>query len=88
MNNKPFFITTVLAIAFCLIFSSSIQAQKSADKSKIAVSSGKVYEIIEIKMAFSSDQMTDFVFLDDNGTERTLRELVIGKCVFLNFWGT
>ena len=91
MKNKRFIIPLVLVFAICLTLIPVLQAQRtkttSTDKktTSVAVTPGQVYEITEIKMPIANNQMTDFVFLDDNGTERTLRELVLGKNVFLNF---
>ena len=90
MKNIPFNIAIALIITICIMLTPDLNAQKTGkttdkSKSKIAVTPGQVYEITEIKMPLAKDQMTDFVFIDDNGSERTLREYTLDKYVFLNF---
>jgi cytochrome oxidase Cu insertion factor (SCO1/SenC/PrrC family) len=77
MNKKTLFIPVVLILAVCVIILTNMQAAPD-------VTPGQVYEITEVKLA-SKDKMTDFVFTDHQGKERTLKELVLGKYVFLNF---
>jgi thiol-disulfide isomerase/thioredoxin len=48
---------------------------------------GSVYEIVEIKPT-EKGQVTDFIFLDDDGNKASLSDYIKGKYVFQNFWGT
>ena len=74
--SVAFIATTIVAIAL-----------KSDAKGEIKVTTGGVYEIIEV-IPTAKGQITDFIFLDDDGNKCSLSEYTKGKYVFQNFWGT
>lgn len=56
-------------------------------QNKINVVPGGVYEIVEILDRVSGN-ITDFIFLDEDGNKCSLTEYAKGQYIFQNFWGT
>jgi len=96
-------IVSITALVFCIGFaigkgffsektiassktSSKTSSKVSASKT-VAVTPGKVYEIIEVDSS-NEGKMTNFFFNDDNGDKHSLMDVTKGKYTFLNFWGT
>ncbi|MCL2040251.1 MAG: TlpA family protein disulfide reductase [Bacteroidetes bacterium] len=74
-----------LAITFIVIIIGSFTTLTA--KNSINVKPGGVYEIVEV-LDKVPNQMTDFIFLDEDGNKCSLSEYTKGQYVFQNFWGT
>ena len=77
----------ILSIASITIIFSLIAFAMLEAKSKINVTLGAVYEIVEV-ISGDAEKIVDFIFLDDDGNKCSLSEYTKGKYVFQNFWAT
>jgi thiol-disulfide isomerase/thioredoxin len=77
--------TLVICIGFAV--SKGLFTDKIIAASTVAITPGKVYEIVEISSS-SEGKMTNFFFNDDKGNKHSLMDITEGKYTFLNFWGT
>ena len=84
MKGKNIVILTSIVFIAILVATMAFTADAV---SELKVTMGAVYEIVEIKSS-TKGQITDFIFLDDDGNRRTLSEYASGKYIFQNFWGT
>jgi len=92
MKLKLVGITTLLvcigfAIGKGILTEKIVASEKIIASTTVAVTPGKVYEILEVGTA-NKGKITNFFFNDDNGKKHSLLDITQGKYTFLNFWGT
>ena len=90
-NKSTVKIIGIIALVCCVGFSIGkiIASSKTTQspQTTVAITPGKVYEIIEVSEAIEG-KMTNFFFRDDNGNRHSLMDITNEKYTFLNFWGT